>query len=86
VAYSFRCGVVENIFKRFRLGENNMSSESVEMHLARAHAHRENREIDKAIPEINKALRLDPNNAHAKKFLELALKMQAAKNELFGNK
>jgi hypothetical protein len=76
---------MENIFKRFHLGENNMSSESVEMHLARAHAHRENREIDKAIPEIKVALELDLNNADAKRFLELALKMQSAKNELFGN-
>jgi len=62
-----------------------LNGDDVNLYLARAHAHRENREIDKAIPDIEAALKLDPNNAEARNFLELAKKMQLAKNQLFGS-
>jgi tetratricopeptide (TPR) repeat protein len=56
--------------------------ESEEAYLWRAHSYRESRDIDRAIPDIRKALEIYPEHVGAKEFLENVLKMQAAKNAM----
>jgi len=61
------------------------TTESYNAYLSRAHAYREKKNIDMAVPDFKMALKICPDNVLAKEFLEHALMMQSAKNQLFGS-
>lgn len=75
---------IKSFSKAIELMKNNPlieTSDKVKAYLDRAHAYRENRTIDNAILDIEAALELDRDNAAAKEFLDIARKMQSAKNQ-----